>query len=81
VVKKFQKIHHEDTSYNTKKKARKAAEEALKTAEGFMLFTAQKDGQLIKYKGNAFITVDHAAGMPAFINQVMDQRKDQFDGR
>ena len=75
-----QKIHHEDTGYATKKKARRAAELALKSCEGFMLFTAQKDGSLIKYAGNAFITAEHAAGMPAFINQVMDQRKDQFNG-
>lgn len=78
--KNFQKIHHEDTSYETKKKARKAAEAALKTCEGFMLFTAQKDGSTIRYKGNAFIDRDHASGMPAFISQVLNQRKEEFNG-
>lgn len=70
-----------DTSFATKKQARRKAEEALKRAEGFMLFTVQKDGRGgCVYAANAFIDKDYASGMPAFINQVINQRKDQISG-
>jgi len=81
MVKQFSKLHKEDTSFKSKKDARRLAEQALKTCEGFMLFTVQQDkGHQLKYAGNAFIQQDHAAGMPAFIMQVLDGRKEQLEG-
>lgn len=82
MVKQFHKLHKQDTSYRSKKEARRLAEQALKTCEGFMLFTVQKDpgSHQLKYAGNAFIQQDHAAGMPQFIMQVLNGRKAQLEG-
>lgn len=74
-MERFQKYHRHDTSYKTKKIARRKAEETLKRCEGFMLFTVNRapDGRL-HYSGNAFIEADYAAGMPEFIREVLAER-------
>ncbi len=74
-IKEFKKYHKEDTSYATKKEAVREAIKTLKACEGFMLFTAHHNGEEIKYNGNAFIDKNHAAGMPEFINMVLNRRK------
>lgn len=75
----FRKYHRQDTSYLTKKEARRKAEEMLKSADGFMLFTAKTVNGQMSFNANAFITQDVGAKMPAFIQQVLDNRRAELE--